>query len=302
MFLSLQSPNGAHTWHSMSYSPQTGLVYIPIHATNFVYGHDTGYSPAPMRSNLGVDFSGNAPADAAAAEEAFASIEGRLIAWNPVAQQEVWRAERDGQANGGALSTAGGIVFQGTGTGQFLAMDASTGDTLWSAPTQTGVMAAPATYEVEGTQYVAILVGSGGSWGMIGGDANIKGNDLPNISRLLVYALDGTMELPPAPERPERVLNPPAATSSAEVVNQGAAAYGTLCGNCHGAGAANLGILPDLRYSAALGSETAWSNIVLGGALEDNGMASFAPVLDEAGVEAIRAFVIARANQNAAGQ
>jgi len=295
-FLSLQNPNGAHTWHSMSFSPLTGLVYIPIHSSNFVYGHDPAFEPGPMKTNLGADFSGNAPASAEAAAAALASAQGRLIAWNPVTQREAWRVERAGPANGGALSTAGGLVFQGTGTGQFTALDAETGAPLWSAPTRTGVLAAPVSYEAGGTQYVAIMVGSGGSWGMIGGAANTKGNDLPNVSRLLVYAIGGTSELPPAPPRPARALAPPPATASPGTVAAGAAAYGTYCGNCHGAGAVNLGILPDLRYSGALGSGEAWRNIVLGGALGDTGMASFAPVLDDESAEAIRAFVIAQAN------
>jgi alcohol dehydrogenase (cytochrome c)/quinohemoprotein ethanol dehydrogenase len=228
----------------MSFSPLTGLVYIPIHQANFVYGNDAAFKAHKMSSNLGVDFSGNAPANAKAAEEALASAQGRLIAWDPVAQKEVWRVERAGPANGGALSTAGGIVFQGTGTGEFTAMDAKTGQQLWSSPTQTGVIAAPASFEIDGKQYVAIMVGSGGSWGMIGGDANIKGNNLPNISRLLVYAIGGKATLPPAPPRPERKISAPPATAPAKTVAAGAAAYGTYCGNCHGAGAVNLGYFP----------------------------------------------------------
>src|SRR5690606_27406934 len=109
-----------------------------------------------------------------------------------VAQREVWRVERAGPANGGTLATAGGLVFQGTGSGQFTALDARTGRQLWSAETQTGVMAAPVTYEVDGRQYVAIAVGTGGSWAVSGRRGpNFKGNDLPNRSRLLVYALGG---------------------------------------------------------------------------------------------------------------
>jgi len=264
--------------------------------SNFAYAHDAGFTPRAMTTNVGVDFSANAPADEAAAAAALASARGRLIAWDPVSQREVWRAEREGQANGGTLSTAGGLVFQGTGTGEFLALDASTGATLWSAETQTGVLAAPISYEADGTQYVAVMVGSGGSWGMIGGESNIKGNDLPNISRLLVYTPGGTAALPSAPPRPVRELAPPPATAPPETVALGAAAYGTHCGNCHGAAAVNLGILSDLRYSVSLGSPEAWASIVLGGALADIGMASFAPVLDEEDAEAIRAWVIARAN------
>jgi alcohol dehydrogenase (cytochrome c)/quinohemoprotein ethanol dehydrogenase len=131
---------------------------------------------------------------------------------------------------------------------------------------------------------------------MIGGDANIKGNNLPNISRLLVYAIGGAETLPPAPVRADRKLSPPPATAAATTVAAGAAAYGTYCGNCHGAGAVSLGILPDLRYSGALQTEEAWQKIVLGGDREENGMASYSSVLDNGAVEAIRAFVIAQAD------
>jgi quinohemoprotein ethanol dehydrogenase len=299
-FFSLQNPNGAHTWHSMSYSPITGLVYIPVHSANFVYGNDPSFSPGPLRTNLGVDFGGNAPASPEEAEAALASAQGRLIAWDPIRQREVWRVERAGPANGGALSTAGGLVFQGTGTGEFQGLDAATGELRWSTDTETGVLAAPIAYEIDGREYIAIMVGTGGSWGMIGGEANTKGNNLPNISRLLVYALGEGIRLPPPPPRPDRQLNPPTDTGAGpEILDQGAAAYATHCGNCHGAGAVNLGILPDLRYSAALGSPEAWASIVVNGALADNGMASFAEVLDEEGAEAVRAWVVARAREDA---
>jgi quinohemoprotein ethanol dehydrogenase len=296
IFRSLQNPNGAHTWHSMSFSPVTGLVYIPVHMSNFVYGHDAAFKAKKLATNVGADFSGNAPANAKEAEESLASNQGRLIAWDPINQKEIWRVERAGPANGGALSTAGGLVFQGTGTGDFTAHDAMTGESLWSAHVQTGVIAAPISYEVDGKQYVAVMAGTGGSWAMIGGEGNTKGNNLPNISRLLVFAIGGTAKLPPAPPRPERKLSPPPATASGATVGEGAVAYHTYCGNCHGVGAVNLGILPDLRYSAAIQTSDAWKSIVLGGALEDSGMVSFATVLDEKTSEAIRAFVIAQAH------
>src|SRR4029450_4895481 len=103
------------------------------------------------------------------------------------------------------------------------------------------------SYEIDGKQYVAIMVGSGGSWGMIGGDANIKGNNLPNVSRLLVYAVCGDAKLTAPAPKPDRKLSPPPATASAKSVGAGAGAYATYCGNCHGQGVVNLGILPDLR-------------------------------------------------------
>jgi alcohol dehydrogenase (cytochrome c)/quinohemoprotein ethanol dehydrogenase len=305
-FTSLQPPNGAHTWHSMSFSPQTGLMYIPIHSQDFVFNHEPNFAPSSMTTNLGIRRgaqSADAAVQEAAAQTAKSTARGRLIAWDPLTQREAWGVDRDGPANGGALSTAGGLVFQGTGSGQFLALDADTGATLWSADTQTGVVAAPIAYEVAGKQYVAILVGRGGSWSMAGDEANSKGNDLPNISRLLVYSLEGAAELPPVPPPPVRLLAPPPVTASAETVAHGEAIYGTYCGRCHGrAGAANYGILPDLRYSAMLATSEAWAAVVLHGQLAPNGMAPFASVISADDADAVRAWVASQAHAALAAQ
>jgi alcohol dehydrogenase (cytochrome c)/quinohemoprotein ethanol dehydrogenase len=178
-----------------------------------------------------------------------------------------------------------------------MALDAGTGTELWSAETQTGVVAAPISYEVAGQQHVAIMVGRGGSWSMSGDRASTKGNDLPNISRLLVFSLDGTAALPPAPPPPVRTLAPPPATAPAETVAHGAAVYGAYCSRCHGrTEAANFGILPDLRYSAMLATSEAWAAVVLDGQLAQNGMASFESVISADDADAIRAYVIAQAN------
>ncbi|MGZ2852871.1 outer membrane protein assembly factor BamB family protein, partial [Pseudomonas aeruginosa] len=68
--------------------------------------------------------------------------------------------------NGGTLTTAGNLVFQGTADGRFVAYDAKTGKTLWETPTGTGVVAAASTYMLDGVQYVSIAVGWGGVYGM----------------------------------------------------------------------------------------------------------------------------------------
>ena len=125
-------------------------------------------------------------------------------------------------------------------------------------------------------------------------------HDVISLRRNDLYAIGGIAQLPPEPPpRPARKFSAPPATASGQVVGNGAVAYHTYCGSCHGVGAINLGILPDLRYSAALQTEEAWRNIVLGGALEEQGMASFKPVLDNAAAESIRAFVIAQAHATA---
>lgn len=296
-FFSSHNPNGVHTWHSQSFSPLTGLMYFPIHGSPFVFGAQESFERVSMATNQGADFSGNATLDP---QEVLAATYGRLIAWDPLQQREVWRVERAGPANGGALATAGGLVFQGTGSGQFTALDAATGNQLWSHHAQSGIIAAPISYAVDGDQYVAIMVGTGGSWAMIGGDSNMKGYALPNQSRLLVYRLGGDGQLPPARNFERPVMDPPAHEASDETIALGAPLYDTYCGSCHGAGVVGVGLLPDLRRSPYLHDANAWSQIVLGGALEPSGMASFASVLNQETAQAVRAFVIMRANQDVA--
>ena len=296
-FLSKQNPNGAHTWHSMAFSPQTGLVYLPIHGTPFVYAKPKTFGPRPMTQNVGADFSGNAALDP---KKVLAETYGRLIAWDPVNQKEVWRVERAGQANGGALATAGGLVFQGTGSGTFTALDATNGKELWTTPTQTGVIAAPITYTIDNEQYVAVMAGSGSSWALIGGDTNMKGFVRQNISRLLVYKLNGTAQLPPAPAVQVLPMNPPSATAAAPVVAKGGGLYDAYCSSCHGPAAIQVGILPDLRRTPYLQNDEVFASVVIGGARQSHGMANFNSVLKPDDVQAIRAFVVQRANEDAA--
>jgi quinohemoprotein ethanol dehydrogenase len=271
-------------------------VYMPIHGTPFIYGQPKSFGLRPMTQNVGADFSGNGALDP---NKVMAETYGRLIAWDPVNQKEVWRVERAGQANGGALSTAGGLVFQGTGSGLFTAVDATNGKELWSTGTQTGVIAAPISYEVDGEQYVAIMAGTGGSWALIGGGTNMKGYTQQNISRLLVYKVGGAAQLPPVPEQVVLPMNPPPATASADVVAKGGGLYDAYCANCHGPVAIQLGILPDLRRTPMLQSAESWQSVVIGGARQQNGMASYASVMTGDDAEAIRAFVIMRAHQDA---
>ena len=89
-------------------------------------------------------------------------VKGYLLAWDPVNQKEVWRANYLGPWNGGVLTTAGNLVVQGNAAGDFGAYRADNGQKLWSMSAQSPVMAAPVTYEVDGEQYIAVLAGWGG--------------------------------------------------------------------------------------------------------------------------------------------
>ena len=91
---------------------------------------------------------------------------GRLIAWDPIARNEAWRQEQVSPWNGGTLTSAGNLVFQGTADGRFLAYNATTGQPLWTSHVGTGIVAAPVTYLIDDTQYVSIAVGWGGVYGL----------------------------------------------------------------------------------------------------------------------------------------
>jgi len=148
----IPSAFGARNWHPMSFNPATGLAYMPVQGIPLTLADNKGWkfnaaSPLEPHSNLGWNLSMYVNA-----EPPKSKPYGRLIAWDPVAQKEKWVVEHVSPWNGGTLSTAGNLVFQGTADGRFMAYDARDGKKLWETPTGTGVVAAPSTYVVDGQQ------------------------------------------------------------------------------------------------------------------------------------------------------
>jgi quinohemoprotein ethanol dehydrogenase len=221
------------------------------------------------------------------------------VAWNPVEQKQQWVIERPGPWNGGLLSTAGNLVFEGTASGNFEAYRANSGEKLWSIDAQTGVMAGPVTYLVNGEQYVAVLAGWGGVFPLATGEVSFKSGHVRNVSRMLVFKLDGKDQLPPLPQIAQEQLTPPPATADREKVASGEKLFQRYCAECHGDVAVSGGVLPDLRYSSTLWDDH-WFQIVLGGLLKERGMVSFEKELSPHDADAIRAYVIARAHQSLA--
>jgi hypothetical protein len=88
----MPGPDGAHSWHPMSYSPATGLVYIPALQSLFVYKADEDFKPQPIGVNLGVNFWEPVSEINELPPEFGPDAQGHLLAWNPVTQEEVWRA------------------------------------------------------------------------------------------------------------------------------------------------------------------------------------------------------------------
>ncbi len=288
-------PAGAHSWHPMSYSPDTGLVYIPAKQEPFIYRHDPNYEAQAIGMNIGVNFWDPVEEINELPPEWGPEYQGHLLAWNPVTQEEVWRATQTTSENGGVLSTAGGLVFQGNSDGEMVAYDDATGARLWSAPTQTAIIAPPVTYSINGEQHLVVVAGWGGIAALFLGPIVNPDGSKRNVSRVLAFKLGGDAELPALPE----ILAappPPDDFGSESQVQAGAAHYTRICSVCHGVAAISGGVLPDLRHSAFAGDAAAWRDVVIEGALQERGMVSFAPIFDDDDVEAIRAFVVRQAN------
>lgn len=298
-YLVTPSGLGAHAWHPMSYSPDTGLVYIPSMQTPSAYADDADYTRNIGRWNTGVTFlappEGLVPGDTPEARRAFitAMTKGRLVAWDPVAQQERWGIDRDWPWNGGTLATGGNLVFQGTPDGVFHAYTADTGEEVWNFASERGIMAGPISYRADGVQYVAVLAGYGGSMGMAS-QTDWMRRPPPN-GMLLVFRIGGTAELEPLPLIEPRPFVTSDESFTPEQIAEGQAQYFAFCTICH-----NGPVNPNLLKSSVATDANAWSAVVNDGILSDRGMISFSPWIDADQAEAVRAYVLTEANRRAA--
>lgn len=273
-------PYGGHNWHPMSYHPGTGLVYIPaidLPATYYTF------ADAPTG---GVAFDA-APIDPA--DHAKLKTTGFLTAWDPVTQSSRWRVEHDKPFNGGTLSTAGKLVFQGNGSGTFKAYHAETGRHLWTASAGTAVQAAPISYALDGEQYVLLPAGAGGFARLF---TSAYLDNVRGPARLLAFKLGADKSLPPPPP-PAAVPEPPQQTVSNAVIERGRTLYNEVgCNSCHGIHAVGGGgSVKDLRYLSAQ-THTEWHAIVLGGSRSDKGMPNFGAVMSVQDSDTVHAFVI----------
>jgi len=283
---------GAHNWNPISFSPTTGLVYLAVMdsgadlhvvdkamirtTTTMTVGRNQRYT-GPLNARLQTIRSS-----------------GRLIAWDPVARREAWRVVHPVVRSGGTLSTAGNLVFQGRVDGKLLAYKATDGAKLWEFDTDVGVAAAPMTYAVGDTQYVAVVTGPPVFY--------MDDSSHAGPGRLLAFAIGGAGTVP----RMQVVAQgnptpPPGPTASAAALAEGGALYRLYCARCHGVrgNIVKSGAVPDLRRSSAE-THASFQRIVLGGARELLGMPSYAGDLTEAQVRFIQAFVLDEARRRAA--
>ena len=296
--LVMPSGFGGHNWHPMSFSPKTGLAYIPAQDVPSAYGSDDHYAYKNGEWNVAQNPALNTmPTDKKALAAVKNSLKGKLVAWDPIAGKEAWHVDHKGPWNGGTLATAGGLVFQGTIDGHFNAYDASNGKPLWSQDIYTAALAGPMSYEIDGEQYVAVGAGFGTLFYIIGGFALDQHLGVPENGRILVYKLGGKAVLPKPNLTKIPIPQPPAQTASPSVVAAGQLKYQTYCVYCHGYNAIGAGVIPDLRYSGLLGDSKAFKGVVLGGERKSLGMVSFASVLSDSDADAVRAYLIQEAGR-----
>ncbi|MEZ5558582.1 MAG: PQQ-dependent dehydrogenase, methanol/ethanol family [Pseudomonadales bacterium] len=285
-------PLGGHNWHPMTYSPQTHLVYIPALGLSFKFAQDNAFKYNPDAWNTGVDFKATTPTkdpDQLIAD--LKDVKGHLAAWDPVTQTEVWRVDHETSWNGGLLSTAGNLVFQGLSDGKFAAYRADNGEQVWEYPVEVGIIAPPVTYSIDGEQYVAVVAGWGGAFALAGGVPRHRDNALAE-GRILAFKLGGQAQLPKAEVTYLEIPEPPAMDTTPEQVARGEGLYHETCAVCHGPGVTQgTGGIPDLRYSSA-DVHAAWDAIVLGGAYVGKGMPSFASTLSAEDAAAVHAYVV----------
>jgi quinohemoprotein ethanol dehydrogenase len=225
---------GAHSWNPMAFHPGLGLSYIPV-----------------IDLPTEIDNAGNSE-DVVLLTEVGGKphAPGKLVAFDPATQSIRWSVDHPLPYNGGLMATGGNLVFQGNAEGEMVAYAANTGEELWSVQTGSAINAAPASYSIDGAQYVLIPIGMAGGLQYRYPDMHAA-NRKQGPVRLMAFSLNGDAEISgdvaDYPSLPEQ----PALEASDEMIALGGGLYDDHCGNCHGPeGAARFGgSVPDLRYS-----------------------------------------------------
>ena len=272
----------SHVWYPMSYSPQTGLVYLPANYGSYGYVAEAGAKMGNQLLSINIAKQPKGP------RPQVSGAGNYLVAWDPVNQKAAWE-QREGNGRSGTMVTAGNLVFQGTAPRNFTAFRADNGQKVWSIDSQAQIAGGAATYSIHGEQYVAVVAAGQGGFG--------GGYWAPNYARLLVYKLGGKATLPAVQPYTAPPLNPPAEFGDAALLTKGEKNYNEHCASCHGNNTARVSSLfPDLRYAGPLWSPDGFKSIVIDGVLQENGMVSFKKVLTPEDAESIRAYVVHSAN------
>ncbi|HEX7836867.1 MAG TPA: PQQ-dependent dehydrogenase, methanol/ethanol family [Kofleriaceae bacterium] len=288
-FDSIPGPYGAHNWHPMSFNPTTGLVYLPAQNVPVGLMDDKEWKKGAVLDNRAGTGTGWNTGMILNAVPPTSKPFGRLVAWDPVTQKEAWRVEHVSPWNGGTLTTAGNLVFQGTADGRMVAYDAKTGKNLWESPTGTGVVAAPSTFIVDGKQYISVAVGWGGAYGL-----SQRTSEKIGPGTVFTYALGGKASPPPfVAVKLEGLVT---GKYNPALAKDGQGIYVSHCVLCHGVpGVDRGGNIPNLGYvKPEIIAEL--DKYVFNGPNVKDGMPDFTNRLKPADLDKIRAFILGTAD------
>ncbi len=291
----MPGPTGAHNWHPMSYNPATGLVYLPtLQGTTFPYSQEKGFTHKQGTWNLGINHDAMVGIPLKPQSEYKPGTgpktrsPGALVAWDPVKREPRWVVDYPFAINGGTLTTAGNLVFQGGADGKLRGFTADKGELVWEVDLGVGIIAPPVTFELDGKQYLSVLAGWGGSSGLIG--PNSTGQYKP-IGRLWTFVIGGDKNIVPVKGQPLPELTAIPFDNNKKLLAQGENVYTQHCMLCHGAGAVSGGTLADLRYAAPATYDNIL-NIVRHGAYTGLGMPNLGEWVTDDEVNAARNWLL----------
>ncbi len=285
-----------HHWTPQSFSPLTGLVYVPTLEMPMPFGDEgvnkKDWQPIVMTP----EYAGLTTGNGDVPRDAGKSI---LKAWDPLAQKAIWSIETPGISEGGTLATAGNLVIQGRADGHLHAYSADHGKDLWSFDAGVAVTGVPITYTANGRQYLTITSGplNGPTAAFGSASARWGWESRGHPRRLLTFTLDGKAWLPMSPPPSfAKAIAAPEFNVDPVKAEAGGREY-VRCLLCHGTAVVAGGNAPDLRASPVLLSAAAFAAIVRDGTLVSRGMPGFSE-LSDAQLESLRHFVRARARES----
>jgi quinohemoprotein ethanol dehydrogenase len=299
---------GAHSWQPMSFSPKTGLVYVPVIDAPMVYVNTSRRRAGLIEGNFELAFFFPEDYDPKELESLYGQLplletlspdrmssprsRGLIRAIEPLSGQVVWEQQTASRWDGGVLSTGGNLAIQGDAAGYLNVYAADSGQLLKRIDVGTSILAAPMTYRVNGIQHVSVMAGYGGGALYLPFPKDSAAYRYGNDGRIVTFRLDGGVTPKPPPAKDLQVTPPPR-EGSATTIAQGEVLYNRYCSRCHAFGRA---LLPDLRR---LPPEVhgIFYDIVLRGAYQARGMARWDDVLSREDVSAIHAYLVDQAWQ-----
>jgi len=291
--------HGAHNWHPQAFNKKLGLMYIPTVSQPGPFARIAergAYEKEAVGGPVGVNVSMTAKLynppvfDTNPNAPAPGSASGRLIAYDPIQQKEVWGIDQPSHYNAGILTTVTGLVFQSDATGKFSARDGQTGKVIWDFDTRSGGIAPSITYMVDGEQYITVPVGWGGGQGQ-----THKLTERLHPGTFYTFKIGGTAEAPAKLPTLASELTTLTTNAPPQNIGHGWDVFTQFCISCHIVGKGG-GAIPDLARSSD-GIFKNYEEIILNGALASQGMPALGEYLSPEDVVDIKSYVLYTAGE-----